>query len=384
MCCYGFESTWSASGRLLERQGTTNQGESIIHRAVPNQLHFCLRAPIFNVRVLPNAQLMDYLYPTRGHKASYFRHDGRRIFSCRCIYVCCKLESIFFRSTLPSEFDMASGSPSLEKADIVLEERANPAPFEEDSLPPEGSDERILAERRLVRKLDMRVLPTIVLIFIMNYIDVNLTQPLLRHSLNPALAKCCDNRKIEGFGTGPSFVRYVCISICVSVVIDFLKFPQIYNTTSFCLFSMYRTVRHKYLRTWYVLIYRRLPSFNAILATPGVELDYKVRVFPCLCTRGSTNRLLVGPHCTLERVLLYGVWLVRWLECVIVAVFSHTTSYTLATDNSIVRGYPRYSPMHWYSRGDSVQLICASFMSTYFHKSAFYPGGELYVEIRNS
>ncbi|KAJ3930965.1 MAG: major facilitator superfamily domain-containing protein [Lentinula lateritia] len=68
---------------------------------------------------------------------------------------------------------MASGSPSLEKADIVLEERANPAPFEEDSLPPEGSDERILAERRLVRKLDMRVLPTIVLIFIMNYIDRN-------------------------------------------------------------------------------------------------------------------------------------------------------------------------------------------------------------------
>ncbi|KAJ3813547.1 major facilitator superfamily domain-containing protein [Lentinula lateritia] len=68
---------------------------------------------------------------------------------------------------------MASSSPSLEKADIVLEEQANPAPFEEDPLPPEGSDERILAERRLVRKLDMRVLPTIVLIFIMNYIDRN-------------------------------------------------------------------------------------------------------------------------------------------------------------------------------------------------------------------
>lgn len=71
---------------------------------------------------------------------------------------------------------MASGSPSLEKTDIVLEEQANSAPFEEDPLPPEGSDERILAERRLVRKLDMRVLPTIVLIFIMNYIDVNFTR----------------------------------------------------------------------------------------------------------------------------------------------------------------------------------------------------------------
>ena len=32
--------------------------------------------------------------------------------------------------------------------------------------------ERQAAERRLVRKLDSRLLPTIVLIFLMNYIDV--------------------------------------------------------------------------------------------------------------------------------------------------------------------------------------------------------------------
>ncbi|TFK71262.1 MFS general substrate transporter [Pluteus cervinus] len=42
-----------------------------------------------------------------------------------------------------------------------------------DPLPPSGTLERIEAEKRLVRKLDMRVLPTIVLIFIMNYIDRN-------------------------------------------------------------------------------------------------------------------------------------------------------------------------------------------------------------------
>ena len=35
-----------------------------------------------------------------------------------------------------------------------------------------AGDERIRRERQLVRKLDMRLLPTIVLIFIMNYIDV--------------------------------------------------------------------------------------------------------------------------------------------------------------------------------------------------------------------
>lgn len=35
--------------------------------------------------------------------------------------------------------------------------------------------ERNLVERRLVRKLDRRLLPTIVLIFILNYIDVGFT-----------------------------------------------------------------------------------------------------------------------------------------------------------------------------------------------------------------
>ncbi|KAF9073504.1 MFS general substrate transporter [Rhodocollybia butyracea] len=38
-------------------------------------------------------------------------------------------------------------------------------------IPVEGTPERILAERNLVRKLDTRVLPTIVLIYILNYID---------------------------------------------------------------------------------------------------------------------------------------------------------------------------------------------------------------------
>ena len=34
------------------------------------------------------------------------------------------------------------------------------------------SDKRASAERRLVKKLDYRLLPTIVMIYIMNYIDV--------------------------------------------------------------------------------------------------------------------------------------------------------------------------------------------------------------------
>lgn len=36
-----------------------------------------------------------------------------------------------------------------------------------------AQDVRPSAERRLVRMLDMRLLPTIILIFIMNYIDVS-------------------------------------------------------------------------------------------------------------------------------------------------------------------------------------------------------------------
>jgi hypothetical protein len=40
------------------------------------------------------------------------------------------------------------------------------------TLPEPGSQERLLAERKLVRTLDTRVLPTIFIITIMNYIDV--------------------------------------------------------------------------------------------------------------------------------------------------------------------------------------------------------------------
>lgn len=41
-----------------------------------------------------------------------------------------------------------------------------------ENLPESGSQERAVAEHRLVRKLDTRLLPTIFLIFILNYIDV--------------------------------------------------------------------------------------------------------------------------------------------------------------------------------------------------------------------
>lgn len=53
-----------------------------------------------------------------------------------------------------------------------ITESINDATVRLDKLPEPGSPERLLAERKLVRRLDMRLLPTIFLIFIMNYIDV--------------------------------------------------------------------------------------------------------------------------------------------------------------------------------------------------------------------
>jgi proteasome assembly chaperone (PAC2) family protein len=59
-----------------------------------------------------------------------------------------------------------------EKTSVVQKESAELSPSKVDALPEIGSAERLAAEQRLVRKLDTRLLPTIFLIFIMNYIDV--------------------------------------------------------------------------------------------------------------------------------------------------------------------------------------------------------------------
>ncbi|KAJ6508262.1 MFS general substrate transporter [Mycena sanguinolenta] len=62
-----------------------------------------------------------------------------------------------------------------EKREVVeIENKADtPRRAELDALPEIGTPERILAEKKLVRKLDTRLLPTIFLIYIMNYIDRN-------------------------------------------------------------------------------------------------------------------------------------------------------------------------------------------------------------------
>lgn len=60
-----------------------------------------------------------------------------------------------------------------EKESISVDEHKPPSEVSPVGLPDPGSPERVQAERKLVRKLDSRLLPTIVVIYIMNYIDRN-------------------------------------------------------------------------------------------------------------------------------------------------------------------------------------------------------------------
>lgn len=68
--------------------------------------------------------------------------------------------------------------PSDEKYDVKVEQVENSSTDVVDVIDEDGElllpERRQHAERKLVRKLDFRLLPTIVLIFILNYIDVGI------------------------------------------------------------------------------------------------------------------------------------------------------------------------------------------------------------------
>lgn len=61
-----------------------------------------------------------------------------------------------------------------EKVAVLVEQRSPPdiVPLQDGELLEPGV--RASAEKRLVRILDMRLMPTIIIIFIMNYIDVSI------------------------------------------------------------------------------------------------------------------------------------------------------------------------------------------------------------------
>ncbi|KNZ72033.1 hypothetical protein J132_05082 [Termitomyces sp. J132] len=67
-----------------------------------------------------------------------------------------------------------SPKPDTKKESIIVdvEENTRASDLDNLGLPVSGTPERLKAERKLVRKLDSRLLPTVFVIFIMNYIDV--------------------------------------------------------------------------------------------------------------------------------------------------------------------------------------------------------------------
>ena len=72
-----------------------------------------------------------------------------------------------------------------DKNELAIEERRLSTPQSSAALSDSellAQDVRPAAERRLVRKLDMRLLPTIIVIFIMNYIDVGLAHSITLQS----------------------------------------------------------------------------------------------------------------------------------------------------------------------------------------------------------
>ena len=66
----------------------------------------------------------------------------------------------------------------IAEVDHISQRRASNESLQDGKLL--AADVRPAAERRLVRMLDMRLLPTIIAIFIMNYIDVSNTAPLIQ------------------------------------------------------------------------------------------------------------------------------------------------------------------------------------------------------------
>lgn len=60
-----------------------------------------------------------------------------------------------------------------EKDNVLIEQRSSPGFIEATDGELLNADIRPSAERKLVRLLDMRLLPTIIVIFLLNYIDVS-------------------------------------------------------------------------------------------------------------------------------------------------------------------------------------------------------------------
>ena len=77
-----------------------------------------------------------------------------------------------------------------------------------------NAEVRASAEKKLVRKLDMRLISTIILIYIMNYIDVRLVaSPVLVYASNETSENSSDYSQVERVGARSWFNRSILIAV---------------------------------------------------------------------------------------------------------------------------------------------------------------------------
>lgn len=170
------------------------------------------------------------------------------------------------------------------------------------------AENRILAERKLVRKLDFRLLPTIVLIFIMNFIDVACSmwcnKPLWS-SDTVHLENRSHNGAFEGVGSRPRsngyvFVQWLWIRAKPSADIQ-------YDTVVAVLYASYCPAQIP------SNMVRRLEHSDPYLdfglcqhGSTGFELDQSVCIGHYRDEQ-SLETTFTGHHCTLGSVSSYGV-----------------------------------------------------------------------------
>ena len=128
----------------------------------------------------------------------------------------------------------------------------HPTVFHED----EGllQEVRASAEKKLVRKLDLRLLPTVAVIFLMNYIDVSgfmlflIIAILLNHY--KFIANSYHDCSIGRDGTGPE-VNESSVTFDILVQICWQTLLQTFNITQLSRFYMRLMSRRRFLPIWY-------------------------------------------------------------------------------------------------------------------------------------
>ncbi|KAF7314779.1 Tartrate transporter [Mycena kentingensis (nom. inval.)] len=149
---------------------------------------------------------------------------------------------------------MSTGSEN-EKGDVVHNEVAPDAPAERKLLlPAPGSPERVALERKLIRRLDFRLLPTIFIIYIMNYIDRNGITTARLKGLEQDLGLTSLQYSVV---LSILFVSYCPFQVPSNMILNYVTRPSWY--IGFCVIGWGLTSLLTGVRTSFVPSHSRLP-----------------------------------------------------------------------------------------------------------------------------